>query len=115
MVTSLLRELAQLIERHTAAFVLRAPAGVPRRAITLSTPATTTDALTTQADITEFVHVCVPAHGYAEIQLTVDGSSSIPGDLATLTQTTVSRQGGIFIASLAEAPEIGPSSSIHAT
>jgi hypothetical protein len=100
---------------RTVAFVLRPPAGVSGRAITLSAPGTTTRALMTQADITEFVHVCVPAHGYAEVQLAVDGSSSIPGDLATLAETSVPRQGGVFIASLAEANEIGPSCSVHAT
>ena len=100
---------------RTVAFVLRPPVGVSRRAITLSSSGKVVHVLMTQADISEFVQVCVPAHGYAEVRLAVDGSSSIPGDLATLATTSVPRQGGVFIASLAEANEIGPACSVQAT
>jgi hypothetical protein len=92
---------------RTVAFVLRAPVDVPRRPIALSTRGKTVHAVITPDDSDEDVDVCVPADGYAELTLTVDGSSTIPGDLATEAESVEPRQGGIFIASLAVADEIG--------
>ncbi len=99
---------------RTVALVLRPPIGVARRSITLSTPAKTIHVLMHEADVTEFVHICVPARGYTQLRLTVNGSSSIPGDGATLSESSLPRRGGVFIASLAEANEIGPPCSVRA-
>ena len=100
---------------RTIALVLRVPVGVSQRAITLSTPAQATRVLMHESDVNEFVHICVPAHGYTQLRLTVDGSSSIPGDSATLSESSLPRRGGVFVASLAEANEIGPSCSVRAS
>jgi hypothetical protein len=94
-------------ELRTVAFVLRgSPKGRPRH-VSLITPGHVTRAVVGQEDVTEFVPICVPARGYAEIRLGVDGSSAIPGDLATLQDSLRPRRGGVFIASLSEADEVG--------
>ncbi len=59
------------------------------------------------SDTFRVIQVCVPAHGYAELRLDVHGSSAIPGDLATYNESILPRRGGIYIASLSEADELG--------
>ena len=90
-------------------FVLRAPDGVARRPAAVTVDGKTTPLVVTPDELTQTVNVCVPAHGYADVRLDVTGASPIPGDLATLDEFNSPRRGGIFIASLGEADEIGPS------
>ncbi len=59
------------------------------------------------SDTFRVIPVCVPAHGFGEAQLAVDGSSAIPGDLATYNESVMPRRGGVYIASLSVADEIG--------
>ena len=59
------------------------------------------------------MNVCVPAHGYAEIRLVFDGDSSIPGDQATLADSEAPRRGGVYVASIGEADEIGPACAVR--
>jgi hypothetical protein len=53
------------------------------------------------------VSACVPAHGYTEIRLATPVSSTIPGDLATVAQSLLTRRGGVFFGETALASEIG--------
>ena len=53
------------------------------------------------------LRVCVPAHGFTDVALDVSGSSTIPGDLATLSESESSRQGGVFLAQIALADDLG--------
>ena len=99
---------------RTVALVLRGPSSAPQRAIVLRTPGQLIHAVVTGSSATQFVRVCVPAHGYAELRLTAQGSSHIPDDLETQVPPAP-RQGGVFIASLGEADEIGPACSVSAT
>jgi hypothetical protein len=96
-------------ELRTLSFVVRSPDDVPQRPITFSSEDRKTRVVATPNALTQDVTVCVPVRGYADVKLDVEGSSSIPGDLATLAQSTMPRQGGIAIASLGEADEIGGS------
>ena len=96
---------------RTVTFTLRAPADVAQRSATLTARGKTTRIVLTPSSTNGVVQACVPAHGYAEILLNVTGSSTIPGDLATLAQSLQPRRGGGFIASIAEADEIGPTCS----
>jgi hypothetical protein len=94
-------------ELRTLSLVLRGPEDVASRPITLTGRGKPIHAVVTSDHLTENVQVCVPAHGYADVRLDVKGASSIPGDLATLAQWNSPRRGGIFIASMGEADEIG--------
>jgi len=57
--------------------------------------------------------VCVPTHGYAAIRLRVSGASGIPGDQATLADSETPRRGGVYVASIGEADEIGPDCAVR--
>jgi hypothetical protein len=89
-------------------FIMRAPTDVPQRAVTVSAQGRSTRATVTPGSANAAIQVCVPAHGYAEIRLVVDGASSIPGDQATLATSLTPRRGGVYLASIGEADEIGP-------
>jgi hypothetical protein len=88
-------------------FMLRSPDEVPGRPVTLRFQGNTVNGVAAPNAVAENVTVCVPVRGYADIRLDVRGSSSIPGDLATLSSWTLPRRGGILLASLGEADEIG--------
>ena len=94
-------------ELRTLSFVLRAPDDVARRDATLSAQGKTIHSVVTPDSHTEYIKVCIPADGYADVRLDVRGSSAIPGDLATLEQSKSPRRGGIIVASLGEADESG--------
>jgi hypothetical protein len=54
------------------------------------------------------VRVCVPAEGFAEVSLRTPQSSAIPGDLTSTSTIDVPRRGGVFLAQIALADEVGP-------
>ena len=95
-------------ELRTVAFLLRAPETGGSRRIALTVGGKTTRAVVGHdSSVTEFARVCVPTRGYADVRLAVDGASEIPGDLSTQSASLVPRRGGLFIASLSQADEIG--------
>ncbi len=96
---------------RSVGFVLRAPQDVAQRVVTLSSQGKTSRVVVTPSATDASAQACVPTHGYAEIQLKINGSSSIPGDLATLAASRTPRRGGIVFASIGEADEIGPTCS----
>jgi hypothetical protein len=77
----------------------------------LSSQGKTSRVVVTPSATDASAQACVPTHGYAEIQLKINGSSSIPGDLATLEASRTPRRGGIVFASIGEADEIGQTCS----
>jgi hypothetical protein len=94
---------------RSVTFIIRGPDDAAPRAVTLDAQGHSTRISATPSSTSASLQVCVPARGYAEIRLTVDGSSSIPGDLATLAESLAPRRGGVYVASIGEADEIGPS------
>jgi hypothetical protein len=96
-------------EIRTVSLVLRAPDNVSSRPVTITANGTTTNAVTTPGDTFEHLNICVPAHRYADLRLSTPDSSAIPGDLATLASFNAPRTGGVFIAALSVANEIGGS------
>jgi hypothetical protein len=93
-------------------FIMRSPSDVARRTVTVSAQGRATRAVVTPGSTNAAVQVCVPPHGFATIRLTVSGSSSIPGDQATLADSLTPRAGGVYVASIGEADEIGPKCSV---
>ena len=53
------------------------------------------------------VHVCVPAHGFAEVTLRTSAVSVIPGDLRDLPSSLAVRRGGVFLAEIALSDDTG--------
>ncbi len=84
---------------RAVAFELRSPEGVDH-SLTISSQGQVVRAFATPDDLTKVLSVCVPARGYAELTLTVSGSSPIPGDQASLALSLKPRLGGVYIASL---------------
>ena len=58
---------------------------------------------------TVFVHlnVCVPAQGFTEVRLSTPEQSTIYGDMRDRVSFEVPRQGGVFVAEIALADELG--------
>ena len=61
------------------------------------------------ATAVEEIHVCVPPTGYAVVTLRTPGSFEIPGDPRSIADTNVARSGGVLLADLSLADEIGSS------
>ena len=55
------------------------------------------------------VSVCVPVRGFGEVRISTPDHSTVPGDLQSGPASVIPRQGGIDIADIAEADEIGGS------
>jgi hypothetical protein len=85
----------------------RAPDDVPARPIEIESNATRWQGAATPLTGRESVEVCVPAHGSSDVFFAARGSSTIPGDQADQTQAQGSRQGGVFLAGIDLADEIG--------
>jgi hypothetical protein len=96
---------------RSVGFVLRAPQDIPRRVVTVTAQGQRTRVIVTPSATNAYARVCVPTRGNAEIQMKVNGSSGIPGDLATLATSRMPRRGGMFIASIGEADELGSACS----
>jgi len=87
---------------------VRAPEDITKRAFLLRSNRQHVEAVATPDTVRETVELCVPASGYAEVRLEARGSSTISGDLRdyNLAEFT-KRRGGIFVAEIALADEIG--------
>jgi hypothetical protein len=55
------------------------------------------------------IEVCVPARGFAEVVLTTPVRAEIPGDQKSAEASKIPREGGLQLANLALADELGPS------
>ncbi len=86
----------------------RAPDGVPQRAVGITSNLETGQGQATASTLRTAVRVCVPARGFAEVRVRADGASEIPGDLRDIGLSSGSRQGGVFVAEIALADEVGP-------
>jgi hypothetical protein len=93
---------------RTLSVAVRAPEDVPKRTFSFRSDLQRVAAVATPDTVRETVELCVPAHGYTEVRLAARGSSTIPGDLRdyNLAEFT-KRRGGIFVAEIALADEIG--------
>jgi hypothetical protein len=90
-------------------FQIWAPSNVTRRPFELvSNVQTTRDAATNAGTVFARIQVCVPAHGYSEIRIGTPDHSPIYGDMRDRVTFNVPREGGIFLAEIAMADEIGP-------
>jgi hypothetical protein len=93
---------------RTLTFQVRAPIGVDARRfeITWNGGSLHADANGTNS-VSERVDVCVPAHGFAEVRLATPVSSIIPGDQKRADTWMLTRKGGVLVADLSLADEIG--------
>ena len=53
------------------------------------------------------VFICLPAHGYTDVSLRAPVVSTIPGDLATWSESQGERRGGVFVSQISLADEVG--------
>jgi hypothetical protein len=89
-------------------FQIWAPGGVTNRPfIVRSNLQTARGAAGSATAFVNAVHVCVPPRGFADVSLSTPDSSTIPGDLASQAQSQGSRQGGVFLAQIALADDLG--------
>ncbi len=95
-------------------FGVRAPDGVASRSFELSSNQGVVHGTASQDTGFYPIHVCVPAHGYADVRLRVPAASEIPGDLATLASSLRRRRGGVFLSQIGLADELGGSCSVAA-
>ena len=93
---------------RTLTFQVRAPIDVPNRSFEIAWNGGSlhADANGTNS-VSERVDVCVPTHGFAEIRLATSASSEIPGDQRNEDTSILPRKGGVLIAGLSLADEIG--------
>jgi len=97
---------------RTVTFIMRAPTS-SQRPVEISAQGHSVQATVTVSSTSASTSVCVPTHGYAAIRLRVSGASSIPGDQATLADSETPRRGGVYLASIGEADEIGPACAVR--
>jgi hypothetical protein len=93
---------------RTLTFQVRAPIEVPKRSFEIAWNGGSlhADANGTNS-VSERVDVCVPTRGFAEIRLVTSASSEIPGDQRSEDTSILPRKGGVLIAGLSLADEIG--------
>jgi hypothetical protein len=97
---------------RTVTFIMRAPTS-SQRPVEISAQGHSVQATVTVSSTIASTSVCVPTHGYAAIRLRVSGASGIPGDQATLADSETPRRGGVYVASIGEADEIGPDCAVR--
>jgi hypothetical protein len=86
---------------------LRTPAGVGSRRFELSSNQRVVRAAASADTLFQGIAVCVPGHGFSDVRLHVEGSSPIPGDLATYATSLRPRTGGVFVSQIGLADELG--------
>jgi hypothetical protein len=57
--------------------------------------------------------VCVPANGYADVVVSAEGSSPIPGNLSSLDASQEQREGSIYLADISVSDDIGPRCAVR--
>ena len=99
---------------RTLTFQIQAPSDVDHRRFSIVTNLASLSGVATSPDTTfENVNVCVPPHGYAEALFRAVGTSPIPGDQRSLAYSNLTnRRGGLLIADLSLADELGAPCSI---
>jgi len=89
-------------------FQIWAPSGVASRPFTVASNLQRMHGIAgTATAFVNALHVCVPRQGFTDVTLKADGSSTIPGDLATLSESLGTRQGGVFLAQIALSDNLG--------
>ncbi|HUY71776.1 MAG TPA: hypothetical protein VMV08_06005 [Gaiellaceae bacterium] len=95
-------------ETRTLAFAIRPPGGVATRPVSITSNLEHWHGVATASGaLFAYPHVCVPARGYTDVTIDVNGHSTIPGDLSSPTPNPAPRQGGVFLGELALGSEIG--------
>jgi hypothetical protein len=98
----------QAVQR-TLTVQLRGAVGVPPRPFALRWRGGSTHGVAgSDSSVQERITLCVPARGHADVQLSVAGSSQIPGDQKSIADSTQPRQGGLLVSGISLADEIGP-------
>jgi hypothetical protein len=93
---------------RTLTFQVRAPIQIPRRSFTIAWNGGSLHAdANGTSSVSERVDVCVPARGFAEVSLATPVTSIIPGDQRSRDTWTLARKGGVLLADLSLADEIG--------
>jgi len=116
-VTARIRVFSTPAQRHAVirylTLQLWLPDGVASRPYRLASGVERADGVARNTSTTVArVRVCVPAHGYAEARLRTPQTSPIYGDMRDLDHFNVPRRGGLFVAEIALADELGPSCSV---
>jgi hypothetical protein len=94
--------------QRTLTLQLRSPADVASRDFTIGWAGGSLRGTAGNAgSVSERVELCVPAGGYADVQLETPDSSTIPGDLRSQADSGTPRQGGLLVAGISLADEIG--------
>jgi hypothetical protein len=89
----------------------RAPDPVSTRAVFVTSNLDHWSGTTSPATTRAQIRVCLPAHGFTEVRVRTPDNSAIPPNLLGAGGP---REGGVFIAQVALADEIGPRCSPHA-
>jgi hypothetical protein len=89
-------------------FQVWAPHAVSRRFDVVSDLQRVRGEVTSPYTARRTIRVCVPPRGFSEVRLRPHGSSPIPGDLSSLETLAQPRRGGVFLAQIALADEVGP-------
>ena len=90
-------------------FGFRSPDDVARRPVQIASNAARWSGTAVPSTTRQTVEVCVPAHGYSDVSFRALGSSEIPGSSDDFGRSQLSRRGGVFLAQIALADEIGKS------
>jgi hypothetical protein len=94
--------------QRTVTLVLVAPQSVDTRPARISTNTGKWPLTVNQQSVSQAVNVCVPAHGYADITVRIDGSSAVPADLKSADTYLAARDGGVLFQQIALADETSP-------
>jgi hypothetical protein len=98
----------KLAELRYLSILTRPPDDVARAPVTIrSNLGTWTGTATNTGTLAESVRVCVPPRGWTEVRLATPLDTSIPGDLDSLDASTGTRRGGLYLAAVALAGEVG--------
>jgi hypothetical protein len=94
---------------RTLTLQLRAPEDVESRPFRIAwAGGSTAGAAGGASSVSTPVQICVPAHGHAEVEVSTPGVSAIPGDQRNLDASLQPRRGGLLLAGISLADEIGP-------
>jgi hypothetical protein len=88
---------------------VRAPDGVAARRFTVTSDAATWQGRATGTGTTiGSIRICVPARGSTEVRIQARGESTVYGDMRNEVTYATPRPGGVFLAEVALADEVGP-------
>ena len=110
--TARIRVFAQPGQRgavlRTLTVHLRGPAGIAAPYVLRTNTGVARGVVPADGDVHAVVTLCVPAGGHAEARLSTPVDTSIPGDLDALDASLAYRRGGLFVADMSLANEVGP-------